>query len=100
MVSHAFSMGDWKPEKTLQPEGRWVYLWVIPAKVEGTWEGKVQTPGGEKSLVLTLTQKYQELTGTASVGGKSAPIKSGRVNGENVERRAPLPPGDAPRSPR
>ncbi|GAA6617443.1 SAM-dependent methyltransferase [Scytonema sp. NUACC26] len=32
IVSHAFDMGDWKPEKTLQVGGRQVYYWTIPAK--------------------------------------------------------------------
>ncbi|KAF3889303.1 MULTISPECIES: SAM-dependent methyltransferase [Nostocales] len=32
IVSHAFDMGDWKPEKTLQVDGRTVYFWTIPAK--------------------------------------------------------------------
>lgn len=30
VVSHAFDMGDWKPEKTVQVEGRTIYYWVIP----------------------------------------------------------------------
>jgi hypothetical protein len=33
IVSHAFDMGDWKPEKTLQVDGRTVYYWVVPEQV-------------------------------------------------------------------
>jgi len=32
LVSHAFDMGDWKPEKSTQVDGRNVYLWTVPAK--------------------------------------------------------------------
>ena len=32
VVSHAFSMGDWKPEKTIEVEGATLYLWRIPEK--------------------------------------------------------------------
>jgi len=34
VVSHAFDMGDWKPEKTItvEPGGQTLYLWTIPAK--------------------------------------------------------------------
>ena len=32
IVSHAFDMGDWKPEKELEVEGRKVYFWTIPKK--------------------------------------------------------------------
>lgn len=32
VVSHAFDMGDWKPDKTERINGRTIYLWTIPAK--------------------------------------------------------------------
>ena len=32
VVSHAFDMGDWNPDRTELVEGRTVYLWTIPAK--------------------------------------------------------------------
>lgn len=31
IVSHAFDMGDWKPEQTIDVDGRMVYFWRIPA---------------------------------------------------------------------
>ena len=30
VVSHAFDMGDWTPEKTESIDGRQIYLWTIP----------------------------------------------------------------------
>ena len=30
IVSHAFDMGDWKPEKTETVDGRTIYYWTIP----------------------------------------------------------------------
>ena len=32
VVSHAFSMGDWKPEKSDQIDGRNIYLWTVPKR--------------------------------------------------------------------
>jgi trans-aconitate methyltransferase len=32
IVSHAFDMGDWKPEKTETVDGRTIYFWTIPKK--------------------------------------------------------------------
>ncbi len=32
VVSHSFDMGDWKPDKVEQVDGRTVRLWTIPAK--------------------------------------------------------------------
>ena len=49
------------------------YLWIVPAKVEGTW----QLPQGE----LTLKQSFQMLSGTLKTGNNVAPIK-GKVTGD------------------
>ena len=32
IVSHAFDMGDWVPEQTLDVDGRKVYYWTIPKR--------------------------------------------------------------------
>ncbi|MCS6781455.1 MAG: SAM-dependent methyltransferase, partial [Geminicoccaceae bacterium] len=31
IVSHQFDMGDWKPDKKLEVNGRTVYVWTVPA---------------------------------------------------------------------
>lgn len=33
IVSHAFDMGDWKPEQTLNVDGKTIYYWVVPENV-------------------------------------------------------------------
>lgn len=35
VVSHAFDMGDWKPEQDKDVNGRHVYFWTIPTKAAG-----------------------------------------------------------------
>lgn len=32
IVSHAFRMGDWEPERTQDVDGRMIYLWTVPAR--------------------------------------------------------------------
>jgi predicted O-methyltransferase YrrM len=32
IVSHAFRMGDWEPEKTRDVEGSTIYLWTVPPR--------------------------------------------------------------------
>ncbi|HET8562593.1 MAG TPA: methyltransferase domain-containing protein [Candidatus Binatia bacterium] len=32
IVSHAFDMGDWKPDKVVQIDGRDVYYWTVPQR--------------------------------------------------------------------
>ena len=32
VVSHAFDMGNWKPDKRISVDGKTVYLWIVPEK--------------------------------------------------------------------
>lgn len=32
IVSHAFDMGDWKPEQKIEVNGSTIYFWTVPAK--------------------------------------------------------------------
>jgi SAM-dependent methyltransferase len=73
VVSHAFNMGDWDADETAQVEGRTAYLWIVPAKVDGTWR---MEGGGD----VVLKQMYQKLDGTA--GGK--PITNASVRGDVI----------------
>ncbi len=90
LVSHAFTMGDWQPDEEAEIDGRRVYFWRVPAKVDGAWafEHDGQT------INVTLEQKYQAISGTAAVGGAEQPVE-GKVEGEVV--RIAFGSGDARR---
>jgi SAM-dependent methyltransferase len=76
VVSHAFTMDDWKPDQTESFDGRTAYMWIVPAKVEGTW----QLGQGE----LTLNQSYQDVTGTLRTGGNPVAITNGKLRGDQL----------------
>ena len=57
VVSHAFGMGDWEPDKVLRhPKARGgvFYLYHIPAPVGGTWRWTAKVGGKEVPVVLAL----------------------------------------------
>jgi precorrin-6B methylase 2 len=89
IVSNSFTMGEWQHDRSVQAtesEGCQsyctAYLWIVPAKVEGSWK----LPEGE----LTIKQSFQMITGTLKAGGKSTAIK-GRLTGDQISFKA----GDA-----
>ena len=79
IVSHAFDMGDWTPDHRESVIGRTVYLWVVPARVEGRW-----TIEGSHQFTVTIQQKYQEIVGTAEIGGKSVPLRDASLSGAEI----------------
>lgn len=82
IVSHAFDMGDWKADEWLKLSGTSIYKWIVPAQVAGVWEWK--RPDG-KPYRIELQQKYQKVTGSASLAGKKADLKSAKLCGNRLE---------------
>ncbi len=80
VVSHAFHMEDWKADHSEQNDFRMVYFWVVPAKVGGRWSGMA---GGAR-VEVTLDQRFQELSGSASIDGRPAAVGAAKVTGESV----------------
>ncbi|MEO6437271.1 MAG: 50S ribosomal protein L11 methyltransferase [Tepidisphaeraceae bacterium] len=94
VVSHAFDMEDWKPdeEKTVEPGGENVYFWIVPAKVDGSWNAKLKSPRGETAVKLNLKQSYQNVTGTATIDDKDQEIAEGKLKGDELTFILPSEP--------
>lgn len=81
VVSHAFDMEEWESDVYERVDNRSVYLWIVPAQVEGRW--KIEGPTG--ALEFDLTQRFQHVRGTAhDAEGRIQPV-TGRLRGENIE---------------
>jgi SAM-dependent methyltransferase len=80
VVSNTFDMGDWKADEVLQAGDCAAYckayLWIVPAKVDGSW----RLGQGE----LKLEQKYQTFTGKLTTGNVVAPIADGRLKADQI----------------
>ncbi len=77
IVANTFTMEDWAADQTETVSGDCVswctaLLWVVPAKVAGTWQIGTNT--------LTLTQTFQMLEGT--LGG--AAITDAKMTGDDI----------------
>jgi hypothetical protein len=83
VVSHAFDMGDWKPDSTFMVNTSAVFYWMVPANAGGEWI--LTAPGGKgKQYNLSLRQKFQNLEGTAERDGTSMPLSQARIKGNKV----------------
>jgi hypothetical protein len=91
IVSNSYDLGDWQPDKTkmigecataeLKDDvflWRWctALLWVVPAKVAGTW----RLPQGQ----LTLEQHFQMVSGSLTAADEVTPIAVGRLLGDRL----------------
>jgi SAM-dependent methyltransferase len=93
IVSHDFPLGDWKPDATVTvdvadrgfgPPYSTLYLWVVPAFVDGTWEGEFDHRGRAESYRLELRQHFQALAGSVRVGGRTGPLEQATLSGDRL----------------
>jgi hypothetical protein len=82
IVSHAFDMAEWKPDQTANVEGRTAYLWIVPAKVEGTW--RWESASGPRAYEATFRQEFQTFEGTAKADNRPLKVTDGRLQGETL----------------
>jgi SAM-dependent methyltransferase len=84
IVSHAFDMGDWEADDTIEVDGRTAYFWLVPAKVDGQWQATLKDGGQQKQATLNLKQEYQQVSGTAEIDGKKVEIKDAKLKGDQL----------------
>jgi SAM-dependent methyltransferase len=80
LVSHQFNMDDWEPDERTSLEGRLAFLWIVPAKVQGTW----QLNAGGQTRELVLVQQYQKIQGHIKIGGLEAGLRDATLHGDRI----------------
>jgi SAM-dependent methyltransferase len=81
IVSNSFTMGDWAADEMATVKDSCAsyctaLLWIVPAKVEGTWH----LPDGE----LALKQTYQVISGSLKRAGSTAQVSNGKLHGDQI----------------
>jgi SAM-dependent methyltransferase len=80
VVSHDFTMGDWKSDLTETTNWR-IHMWIVPARVAGKWQVRI----GNRAFNVAIDQTYQEFRGTASVDGRSQMLRNTRLRAATIE---------------
>ena len=80
VVSHDFNMGDWRADRTQRVGTATVYMWVVPARIQGRWAMNV---GGQRAILL-VNQRYQQFTGAVTVNDQSTRIDVGRIDADRI----------------
>ena len=94
LVSHDFSMEDWKPDVHVKVEAKEkyggtggssdIYFWVVPAKVAGVWQWQLPVAGKPVAYEVALSQRFQTVGGTVRIGPHSVPLQNVRLRGDAI----------------
>jgi SAM-dependent methyltransferase len=93
ILSHDYPLSGWVPEQYRQFDledkvaisgvsTTLIYLYVVPAKAEGTWSAKLPANLSKEPVRMVLKQQITRVAGTARVGGKDVLLEDGKLRGE------------------
>ncbi len=93
VVAHDYGLAGWLPQKVVELEDpekvaisgvarTVIYLYVVPAKVAGTWSASVPPTVAKGPMRLELTQQLTSIAGEALIDGKTVPLADARLVGD------------------
>lgn len=86
VVSHAFDMGDWVPTAVDRVGGSTIYLWIVPAQVNGRW--RMEEASG-RTLDVTFTQSFGQVSGRVQTPQESLLLHDVRLLGARLSFGVP-----------
>ena len=93
ILSHDYPLAGWIPEKYVQMDledkviisgvtTTLIYLYVVPAKADGSWSARLPAPLSRDAVRLTLKQQITRVSGAARIGGHDVLLEEARLRGE------------------
>jgi hypothetical protein len=100
IVSHDYGLTDWIPEKYVQMDledkvqisgvtTTLIYLYIVPARVAGTWQVRMPPALSKLPGTLSLKQQLTRVSGSMTVDGKEIPLADVKLRGDHLSFRLP-----------
>jgi hypothetical protein len=95
IVSHDYPLTGWIPEKYVQMDledkvqisgvtTTLIYLYVVPAKVEGKWNAQMPAALSKQPATLSLKQQLTRVSGSVRLDGKEVPMEDVKLRGDRL----------------
>jgi SAM-dependent methyltransferase len=98
IISHDYPLTGWIPEKYVQMDleekvaisgvtTTLIYMYVVPARVEGKWSAKMPPAVARQAATLQLKQQLTRVSGSAVLDGKEVPLEEVKLSGTTLSFR-------------
>jgi hypothetical protein len=95
IVSHDYPLTGWIPEKYLQMDledkvqisgvtTTLIYLYVVPAKVDGVWKAQMPAAVSKTPATLSLRQQLTRVSGVVRLDGRDLPLEDVKLRGDKL----------------
>ena len=98
IVSHDYPLTGWIPEKYVQMDledkiqisgvtTTLIYLYVVPAKVAGSWSARMPAAVSKNPATLSLKQQLTRVSGSARLDGREVALEDVKLRGDRISFR-------------
>jgi hypothetical protein len=98
IVSHDYPLTGWIPERYVQMDleekvaisgvtTTLIYLYIVPAKVEGNWTVQMPPAVSRAPATLSLRQNITRVSGSAKIDGQDVPLEDVVLRGDKLSFR-------------
>jgi len=84
VVSHDFDMAEWQPDARADRGWTRIYLWIVPAKVEGHWAWKQAVGNAVPEFTMELRQQFQMINGPVRIANEPFWLTDAKLRGEEI----------------
>ena len=95
VISHDYPLTGWIPEKYVQMDledkvaisgvtTTLIYMYVVPAKVAGSWRAKMPPAVSSQPATLELRQQLTRITGSVNLNGRDVPLQDAKLRGDRL----------------
>jgi hypothetical protein len=96
VVAHDYYLDEWRPDRMVTltvPEKKeangtdkaYLYLWVVPAVVAGTWRIDLDAEERSEELIVAFSQRFQMIDAVAEKMRRPIPIRNPSLTGAEVK---------------
>ena len=98
IVSHDYPLTGWIPEKYVQMDledkvqisgvtTTLIYLYIVPAKVAGSWQAQMPPALSKQPATLSLKQQLTRVSGSLRIDGRDVPLEEVKLRGDQISFR-------------
>jgi hypothetical protein len=84
VVTSTWGLGGWEPDAT-DTDGAPIYLWIVPARVGGSWEWDLRLAGRRYRQTCVLEQRFQNIEGVARSNDRREVLDNVKLRGDAFE---------------
>ena len=82
VLTNTWNLGSWKPDKVSEDGA--TYLWIVPARVAGSWEWELSVAGRRYTYAAVLEQQFQVVEGVARAADRREVLESATLRGDAI----------------